>query len=98
MIIWIGASCRVGHTKGASRKATRASTHERAFGRIDRDPDILAGEPSIRGTRAPVRAIILTHRFYPDIAELRQAYPMLDVAAIKEAPAFYKANRAEIDR
>lgn len=66
--------------------------------RVVREPRILGGEPTIKGTRVPVRSIVLAHRRYGDAERVRQAYPMLDRAAVEEALAFYTANREEIDQ
>lgn len=77
--------------------ATRARSHQ-APDRIVRDPRVLDGEPTVQGTRVPVRSIILAHQYYGDVARVCQAYPSLDRAAVEEALAFYRANLAEIDR
>lgn len=34
--------------------------------RIIRDPRILGGEPTVKGTRIPVWSIVVTHRYYGD--------------------------------
>lgn len=79
--------------------ATKANTDARqASQRIAREPRILGGEPTVRGTRVPVRSIVLAHRYYRDIERVCQAYPMLDRAAVDDALAFYRANADEIDR
>lgn len=66
--------------------------------RIVRHPRILGGEPTVKGTRIPVWSIVLTHRYYDDMARVCEAYPMLDRADVEEALAFYRANAQEIDR
>lgn len=73
-------------------------THPKTFTHIARRPDILGGEPIIAGTRIPVRVIVQTARFSPDLVEVNEAYPLLTRADIEEALAFYVANRDEIDR
>jgi uncharacterized protein (DUF433 family) len=65
---------------------------------IVRNPDILAGEPTIRGTRIAVRTLVVASRYMPTTEELRGAYPHLTQAEIEEAFAFYHDYRAEIDR
>ena len=68
------------------------------FPRIVRDPRILSGEPTVKGTRVSVRAVVLALRYDGSLAEVEQHFPHVDRAAIEEALAFYEANRAEIDR
>ena len=51
----------------------------------------------VRGTRVPVRAIVVTWREYHDIGTLLQAYPRLSADDIKEALAYYEAHREELD-
>jgi uncharacterized protein (DUF433 family) len=65
---------------------------------IVRNPEILAGEPTIRGTRIAVRNIVVAIRYTPTIEELLEDYPTLSRVAIEEAFAFYDDHRAEIDR
>jgi len=65
---------------------------------IVRDPKILAGEPTIAGTRIAVRTLVVAARYMPTIKELRDAYPHLTRGEIEEAFAFYGDHRAEIDR
>jgi len=65
---------------------------------IVRNPDILAGEPTIVGTRIAVRTIIERARNMPVIEELCETYPHLTREEIEEAFAFYHDHRAEIDR
>lgn len=69
-----------------------------ASDRIVRNPRILDGEPTVRGTRVPVRSIVLTARYSCDLDCLRQAFPMLDDADIQAALAFYKVHQGEIDQ
>ncbi|MDQ6905794.1 MAG: DUF433 domain-containing protein [Chloroflexota bacterium] len=73
-------------------------THQKTFTRIARRADILGGEPIIAGTRIPVRVIVQTAQFSPDLVEVNEAYPILTRADIEEALEFYAVNRDEIDR
>lgn len=66
--------------------------------RIVRDPRVCGGEPTVAGTRVPVRSIVIQWQASKDLARVRQAFPRVDAVAIKEALAFYRANRAEINR
>lgn len=65
---------------------------------IVRNPDILAGEPTIAGTRIAVRTLVVAVRYTPTIEELLRDYPHITRQEIEEAFAFYRDHRAEIDR
>lgn len=65
---------------------------------VVRDPRILGGEPTIAGTRVPVRSIVQVFQVEGDIDVVGQAFPMLDRPTIELALAFYRAHRDEIDR
>lgn len=56
-------------------------TRSQTFARIARDTAILDGEPVIVGTRLPVRAVVLTHRYAPDAAHISTAYPFVTRAS-----------------
>jgi uncharacterized protein (DUF433 family) len=65
---------------------------------IVRDPRIHGGEPVIRGTRVPVRSIVLARDedgLAPD--EIAKEFN-IDIAAVEAALAFYEAHRREIQR
>lgn len=64
---------------------------------IVRNPEIQGGEPTIAGTRGPVRALVVAAHYEPDIERLAEDYPMVTPEAIRAALAFYEANREEID-
>lgn len=74
-----------------------ALPQSRPFPRIVRDPRIHGGEPVIRGTRIPVRAIVVAWQDAHQVPDLLQAYPRLSEADIHEALAYYQAYRQEID-
>ncbi|MBI2322115.1 MAG: DUF433 domain-containing protein [Chloroflexi bacterium] len=59
---------------------------------------MLGGEPTIGGTRVPVRAVVVAFRLHEDRARVARAFPMASPAAIDEALAFYESHREEIDR
>jgi uncharacterized protein (DUF433 family) len=73
------------------------ATHRKTFTHITRNPAILGGEPVVAGTRVPVRAIVLTHRYAPDDEYIYAAYPFVSRTDIDEALAYYEAYRDEID-
>ena len=66
--------------------------------RIERNPRILSGEPTLEGTRVPVRSIVVAQRHLASIDEIVDAYPMLDHESVEAALAFYTAHQDEIDR
>jgi uncharacterized protein (DUF433 family) len=58
---------------------------------------VLGGEPTVAGTRVPVRSIVIgLGRYGGDVARVAQAY-RLDVEAVRDAQAYYRAHRQEID-
>lgn len=65
---------------------------------VVREPRILGGEPSIEGTRVPVRSIVQVFQAEGDVDVVRRAFPMLDRGTIEHALSFYRAHREEIDR
>ena len=65
---------------------------------IVRDPRILDGEPTIGGTRVPVRSVVQVFQVERDLDAVGEAFPMLDRSSIERALAFYSAHRDEIDR
>jgi len=66
--------------------------------RIVRNPRVLGGEPIVRGTRIPVRSIVLATREYGGVDGVISAYPQLTPADVQDALAFYETSRAEIDQ
>jgi uncharacterized protein (DUF433 family) len=74
------------------------TTTRQGAARIVRNSRICGGEPIVDGTRVPVRSIVLQWQHYQNLERVRAAFPRLDAQAIKEALAFYQANREEIDR
>ncbi|MDQ6832657.1 MAG: DUF433 domain-containing protein [Chloroflexota bacterium] len=68
-----------------------------SYPHIVRNPDILAGEPTIVGTRITVRNIVEAARDTQSVEDLHADYPTVTQEAIEEALAFYEAHRGEID-
>ena len=66
--------------------------------RIVRNPQVLGGEPIVRGTRIPVRSVVLAWREYGGLDGVLDAYPQLTPADVRDALAFYDAHTAEIER
>lgn len=67
-------------------------------GYIERVPTILGGEPIIRGTRTPVRAIVEHWKFGHSPGEIVRQLPHLRLAQIFAALSYYDDHRAEIER
>ncbi|MBI4491253.1 MAG: DUF433 domain-containing protein [Chloroflexi bacterium] len=65
---------------------------------IIQDPEICGGEPTVKGTRVPVRSIVIQWRLYHDLERIRRAFPRLSIPAIEHALAYYEQHRDEIDR
>lgn len=56
--------------------------------RIVRDPAILAGKPTIRGTRIPVDLVLAKLAASPDLDELFADYPRLTIDDVKACLAY----------
>lgn len=62
------------------------------FDRITSDPEILSGQPCIRGMRLTVRRVLQALAVCADREELREEYPELESEDIDQALAFAAAN------
>jgi uncharacterized protein (DUF433 family) len=67
------------------------------YSRIIRNPRVHGGEPVVRRTRVPVRAIVVAWRAEPDMATILDEYPRLTKADVSEALAYHDAHRDEMD-
>ncbi|MCS7179298.1 MAG: DUF433 domain-containing protein [Anaerolineae bacterium] len=65
---------------------------------IVRVAGVVGGEPVIRGTRVPVRAIALHYKAGETIDEILEAYPHLPPAAVVDAISYYLDHQEEIER
>lgn len=65
--------------------------------RIVRDPEIVGGSPTIRGTRVPVRAVACLWRATSDRDLIMRNYPHLSAADVEAALRYYAQYGAEID-
>lgn len=65
---------------------------------IERVPTILSGEPIIKGSRTPVRAIVEYWKFGMPPEEIARRLPHLRLAQIFDALAYYDDNRQEIEQ
>lgn len=66
-----------------------------SYDRIISDPQVLEGQPCIRGQRLTVRRVVETVALYPDRAELRREFPELDDEDIKQALEYAAAAVAD---
>jgi uncharacterized protein (DUF433 family) len=69
----------------AGQLAIEYSSGMSRFDRITVDPKKLNGQPCIRGLRITVRRVLEALAAYPDREELRQEYPELEDADIRQA-------------
>ena len=63
---------------------------------IVRDNEILSGEPIIKGTRTPVRAIVENWRLGVTPEEIPHHLPHLTLAQVFDALSYYCDHRDEI--
>lgn len=61
------------------------------------DEKILGGEPIIKGTRTPVRAIVELWRMGLSPEEIRTKLPLLTLAQVFDALSYYNDHSEEID-
>jgi uncharacterized protein (DUF433 family) len=64
---------------------------------ITSDEKILSGEPIIKGTRTPVRAIVEMWRMGNSPEEIVQGLPHLTLAQVFDALSYYSDNQQEIN-
>jgi len=63
--------------------------------RITTDPEIVNGQPCIRGMRLTVRRVVEAVALYPDRAELKAEYPELEDEDIRQALEFAALSVAD---
>ena len=59
-----------------------------SFDRITSDPNVLNGQPAIRGMRLSVRRVVEALAVYPNWDDLRREYPELEPEDIRQALEF----------
>jgi uncharacterized protein (DUF433 family) len=64
---------------------------------ITADDDILGGEPIIRETRTPVRAVVELWRLGISPEEIPLRFPHLTLAQVFDALSYYSDHQAEIN-
>jgi len=60
--------------------------------RITSNPDIMNGQPCIRGMRLTVRRVLEALATYPDRQEFLSEYPDLDAEDVRQALAYAAAK------
>ena len=64
---------------------------------VERDEAILGGEPVIKGTRTPVRAVVELWRLGCAPEETVNELPHLSLAAVFDALSYYSDHQEEIN-
>jgi uncharacterized protein (DUF433 family) len=62
------------------------------FDRITTHPEIMNGQPCIRGMRLTVRRVVEAVALYPNREELKAEYPELDDEDVRQALEFAAQN------
>jgi len=65
---------------------------------IVRNKEILGGEPVVKGTRTPVRAIVEWWKFGASPEEIMENLPHLTLSQIFDALSYYADHREEIEK
>ena len=60
--------------------------------------DVLSGEPVVKGTRTPVRAIVERWKFGESVDDIARSLPHLRLAQIFDALGYYDDHREEIEK
>ena len=64
---------------------------------VVKDENILNGEPIVKGTRTPVRAIVETWRMGIPPEEIANGLPHLTLAQVFDALSYYSDRQSEIN-
>lgn len=65
---------------------------------IESVPEVLSGEPVIKNTRTPVRAIVERWKFGESVDEIVRNLPHLRLAQVFDALGYYDDHREEIEK
>ncbi len=65
---------------------------------VENIPSVLSGEPVIKNTRTPVRAIVERWKFGESPEEIARNLPHLRLAQIFDALGYYDDHRQEIEK
>ena len=76
---------------------TAAADVKTEYPHIVRRPGVVGGRPRIEGTRLPVWQIANLWQMGENVADLLEAYPHLNPAALHSALAYYWDHKDEVD-
>jgi uncharacterized protein (DUF433 family) len=62
------------------------------FDRITTNPEVMNGQPCVRGLRLTVRRVVEAVALYPDWEDLQAEYPELEKEDIRQSLAFAARN------
>jgi uncharacterized protein (DUF433 family) len=65
---------------------------------ITKTDNVCGGSACIKGTRIPVWVLVNYSRLGQTVEQIAEGYPSLRPADIESALAYYKENKAEIER
>jgi uncharacterized protein (DUF433 family) len=65
---------------------------------IIKDPNIYAGSPVIKGTRIPVKAIVIHYQSGFSVEDILEGFPSINPAQLFDALSYYHDNKAEIEK
>jgi uncharacterized protein (DUF433 family) len=91
-IVSIGELVRIDTGKALADVRRRMALYEGARERIVRDPDIMGGTPTIRGTRITAQSILGRVAAGDSIDSIVEDYPYLDRETIEGAAVYAAAN------
>jgi len=77
--------------------AVRAQPQSTEHPHIVRMPGISGGEPILKGSRVPVRAVVLHYKAGATMEEILEAYPHISAAAVYDAISYYLDHQEEIE-
>ena len=65
---------------------------------IVKNPKILGGEPVLKGTRTPIRAIVESWKWGQSPEEILEHFTHLTLAKVFDALSYYADHKQEIER
>lgn len=77
--------------------AAQAKSQPTEHPHIVRIPGIAGGEPILKGTRVPVRVIVLHYKAGATVEEMLEAHPHISAAAVYDAISYYLDHQEEIE-
>jgi uncharacterized protein (DUF433 family) len=89
----MGPSGQIGKEHEMSAKTTKT-----AYKWIVKVRGVCGGEPTIKGTRIPVRALVAEYKFGSDFEEILEGFPGVTPNQLHEAFAYYYDNQEEVER